>query len=65
MGHMGNGVHGITSLMLQGSLPNSQDTPLPMCFIVDVSKSCQNVKKMLNDKKSNMQTMEEVHKKVN
>ena len=30
---------------------------------VKMSKRCQNVKKMSNVKKSNTQTMEEVHKK--
>ena len=30
-----------------------------------MSKRCQHVKKMSNVKKSNTQTMEEVHKKIN
>ena len=30
-----------------------------------MSKICQNVKKMSNVKKSNTETMEEVHKKIN
>ena len=32
---------------------------------VKMSKRCQNVKKVSNIKKSNTQTMEEVHKKIN
>ena len=66
-GHMAMGTWamGIGSLILQGSLPNSQDTPLPMCPIAHVSKRCQNVNQMSNVKKSNTQTMEEVHKKIN